>query len=431
MLKSVTKYVFIDTSIALHFKRPDQVDWLKLTGADKVVLVAAPIILRELEKQKVSHNSQKLRERADNFIKWLDKFMEEPETEVRSNVTWLFLPYEPQIDFRNENLSKTVADDHLIASVLDFSRQSELSPIVVVADIGLKNKLRYRQIDVLVLTDDLRIPVEPSLLERENEELRKKLARIESRTPKLSIAFEGGVQHQVLHARDPKSYKVKSLEQIKEEYPFKSRSGKRDLSPSLSNFHAIEQGIIDKRISTYNQQLREFFSDYQKYFDIFNDWKEEICMYHAVKLVIANDGTAPASNVDVELYFPEGVIPVDKDDIPERSKPPVVPEKNQGILASYFTDIGHLDFQEISKNQQKWLTAHLSGTTNIELNENSVCISYPKLKHGFSEISDPLIFRFASRDVVGSFNIDYRLSANEMPDAVEGKLHICIDDIQQ
>ena len=154
-------------------------------------------------------------------------------------------------------------------------------------------------------------------------------------------------------------------------------------------------------------------------------------MHHLIELVIANDGTAPASNIDAELYFPEGVIPVDEDDIPERPKPPAAPEKNQGIFASHFTDIRHFDFQEIAKNQQKWLTAHLSGTTNIELNENSVCISYPKLKHGFSEISDPLIFRFTSRDDVGSFKISYRLSADEVPDAVEGDIHIRIDQDRQ
>ena len=431
MLKSATKYVFIDTNIALHFKRPDQVDWLKLTGADKVVLVAAPIILRELEKQKVSHKSQKLRERADNYIKWLDKFMEEPETEVRSNVTWLFLPYEPQIDFSGERLSENIADDQLIASVLYYSRQSGAHPIVAVADTGLKVKLKSRNIDVLVLPDDQRLPVEPDPIERENEKLRKKITRLESRMPKLSIAFEGGVQHQVLHARDPKSYKVKSLEQIKEEYPFKSRSGERDLSPSLSNFHAIEQGIIDERISTYNQQLRKYFSDYQKYFDLFADWKEEICMYHALKLVISNDGTAPASNVDVELYFPEGVVPVDKDDIPEKPKLPVAPKQKEGLTVQDVRGFGNFDVVRSAIERSNRLTAHLLGESDVDLDENSICISYLKLKHGFRKISDPLIFRFVSRDAVGAFKFSYRLSADEVPDAVEDDLHIRIDQRRQ
>ena len=431
MPKSAAVYVFIDADTALHFKRPDQIDWLKLTGASEVVLVAAPILLSELEKHKVFNQSKKLRSRADKYVKWLRQFLRMPKSEVRSKVTWFFLPSEPQIHFNDEHLNESIGDDRLIASVLDYSRSSGACPIVATADIGLESKLYHRNIEVLTLPEDLRLPDEPDPIERENMELREKLARIESRMPKLSIAFEGGGQHQVLHVRDPKSYKVKSLEQIKEEYPFKSRSGERDLSPSLSNFHAIEQGIIDKRISTYNQQLREFFSDYHKYLDMFNDWKEEICMYHAVKLVIANDGTAPASNVDVELYFPEEVVPVDEDDIPEKPKPPAVPKHKEGITIQDVRGFGNFDVVASAKEQYKRLTAHLPGVPEIDQDKNAIFINYPKLKHRSNRISDLLIVRFASRDAVGSFKIDYVLSADDLPDVVEGNLHFRIDDTKQ
>ena len=334
----------------------------------------------------------------------------------------------PQIDFRNENLSETVADDHLIASVLDYSYQSEQSPIVVVADIGLKNKLKYRQIEVLVLTDDLRLPGEPHPLERENRELQEKLARIESRIPKLSIAFEGGSQHQVLHDRDPKPYKVKSLGQIKEEHPYVTTSQETERPSSVNAVYAIKIKSRENRSSRYNLELEKYFSEYQVYLDQYSIWVEKICLHHTIKVVIDNIGTAPASIVDVELYFPQGVIPVDKDDIPDMPKPPVAPEQNFG---SYLMGKTNLDFIGSFVEHHKRLTAHLSGVPDIELEQNAIYISYSKLKHGFNEISDHLIFRFASRDAVGSFNIDYRLSANEIPDAVEGKLNIRIDDIQQ
>lgn len=41
-------YAFIDTNTAPHFKRPDQIDWRTLADAKVVVLVVAPILLREL-----------------------------------------------------------------------------------------------------------------------------------------------------------------------------------------------------------------------------------------------------------------------------------------------------------------------------------------------------------------------------------------------
>ena len=430
MSNSATVHVFLDANIALHFKRPDQVDWLKLTGAGEVVLVAAPILLSELEEQKIFHKLRKLRERAGEYIKWLDKFVEVPGTEVRSKVTWMFLTDEPQIDFGAERLSETISDDQLIASVLCYSRQSGSRPVVATSDIGLKIKLKSRLIEVLVLPDDLRLPDEQDPVERENKELRNKITRLESRMPRVSIAFEGGVQHQVLHARDPKSYKVKTLEQIKEEHLYMTTAAEDGLFPSASTMHAIEQTLRRENRLNFNEQLDKFFGDYQKFFDRYAVWQETICMHHAIKIVIANAGTAPASNVDVELYFPEGVVPVDEDDIPEQPKLPVSPKQNQGIFASHLVSNENFDFFGSFIEQHNRLTTYSPSMPNVELDNNSINISYFQLKHGFSEVTEPLIFRFVSKDTVGSFKINYRLSANELPDAVEGDLHIRIDDSQ-
>ena len=421
MSKSATAYVFIDTNTALHYQRPEQIDWLKLTGAGEVVLVATPILLRELEEKKVFIKSQKLRERAGTYIKWLHQFMVSPMTEVRSNVTWLFLPDEPQIDFSAERLSESISDDQLIASVLYFSRQSGARHIVATADIGLEVKLINRRIDVLTLPDDLSLPVELDPTERENEELRKKIARIESRMPKLSITFENGAQYHTLHDCESKFTNVKSMEQMKEELPFMTTAGETALSSPVMTKNKIEQ-------INYNQRVENYFSDYDNYIDRYALWQETICMHHTIKLVIANDGTAPASSVDVELFFPDGVVPVDKDGIPEEPNPPAVPRQKKGISVSHFADKGNHDVLVRTKECLKRLALLLP---NIEQDKNSICISYVQLKHGFSETCKPVIIRFMSRDAMGSFKIRYRLSANELPDAIENDLHIRIDETQQ
>ena len=102
------------------------------SGASEVVLIAAPVLLREPEEQKVSHNSKKIRGRADKYIKWLHQFLLKPTIEVRPKVTWFFLPSEPQINFTDERLNESIRDDQLIASVLDYSRNSEERPREVV-----------------------------------------------------------------------------------------------------------------------------------------------------------------------------------------------------------------------------------------------------------------------------------------------------------
>ena len=401
MSNFATVYVFIDANTALHFKRPDQIDWLKLTGVGEVILVATPILLRELEEQKIINNSRKLRERAAKYINWLDKFVDAPGTEVRSKVTWMFLSVEPQINFRAERLSETISDDQLIASALCYSRQSGAHPIVATADIGLKVKLKSRPIEVLALPDDLRLPVEQDPIERENEDLRNKIRRLESRMPSLSITFEDGAEYHTLRILEPNIIDVKSLEQIKEEHPYETTDEKTSRSSSAIKEFSKEQKSREN--SRYNLDLDKYFRNYRIYLDQYADWQEIMCMHHWIKIDIANVGTAPASNVDVELYFPEGVIPVDKDDIPREPEHPIAPEKNLGIFGSSLMGNRNLDFLGRAMELPRRLTPHMQGEPYIDLGENTICISYLELKHGFGKVCDPLIFRFVSRDTEKSF----------------------------
>ena len=426
MSNVATVYVFVDANTALHFKRPDQIDWLKLTDAGEVVLVATPILLRELEEQKIINNSRKLRERAAKYIKWLDIFVDAPGTEIRAKVTWMFLTDEPQIDFRAERLSETISDDQLIASALCYSRQSDARPIVATADIGLKVKLKSRPIEVLVLPDDLRLPVEQDPIERENEDLRDKIRRLESRMPSLSITFEDGSEYHTLRIREPNFIDVKSLEQIKEEHPYETTDEETGRSSSAIKEFSIE--LKSRENSRYNLELDKYFRAYRAYLNQCADWQERMCMHHWIKIDISNVGTAPASNVDVELFFPKGVTPVDKHDIPEQPAPPIAPEKNQGFFGSSLMGDRDLNVLGSGMKQLRRLTPRMQGEPSIDLDENRICISYLDLKHGFRKICEPLIFCFVSRDTEKSFKINYRLSANELPDAVEGDLHIRIGD---
>jgi hypothetical protein len=93
-------HIFLDSNTALHFKRPDQIDWQELTNSNQVVLVAAPILHRELEQQKIHNPSRKLRERAGDYIKWLVQFVRDPDREVRPGTKWLFFLSSPRFILR-------------------------------------------------------------------------------------------------------------------------------------------------------------------------------------------------------------------------------------------------------------------------------------------------------------------------------------------
>jgi hypothetical protein len=78
--------VFLDANAALHFKRADQIDWCSLANVASVVLIFAPVFLRELEEQKLYNRSSKLRQRADDTTRWLAGLMDVAEPNIRLGV---------------------------------------------------------------------------------------------------------------------------------------------------------------------------------------------------------------------------------------------------------------------------------------------------------------------------------------------------------
>ena len=400
MPRSTTVHIFIDSNTALHFKRPDQIDWCTLANANKVILVAAPVLLRELEQQKIGNRSPKLRERAADYITWLHRFVRHSETEVRASVGWWFLPDEPQLDFAAERLSQTIADDHLIASVLHYTRQSAVSVLVATADLGLEVKLRSRGIGVLELPDDLRLPAELDPVELENRNLRRQIARFEARMPKLSVVFEGGAQHHPLPLRAPNGNSVASLDQIRVDNPYMQRP-KDGAGAAFVNFQRLTQqlGVSAERADKYDEELDQYFDQYQRYLDRHAAWCETLSLHHLVKFVIANDGTAPASNVDLDLFFPDGTRPVDEDDFPKEPKAPQAPKRPQGIMdirdligPDYLSTLITPNLHQITNPM---ISSNHDGRPIVGKNGDSVRIGYSALKHGFSVTSDDLIFRFA------------------------------------
>ena len=434
MPRSTSAHIFIDANTALHFKRPDQIDWRTLVNANDVVLVAAPVLLRELEEQKVINGSSKLRDRAADYIKWLYQFVRQPETEVRAGVRWWFLPDEPQLDFAAERLSLTIADDHLIASVLHYTRQSVISALVATADLGLEVKLRSRGIGVLELPEDLRLPAESDPIELENRNLRRQIARFEARAPKLSVVFEGGAQHRALCFRDPNANSVPSLVQIRADNPYmhgkKAVARPRDrVGAAFADIQRLTQqlGVSPERADKYNEELEQYFNQYQRYLDHHAAWRETLSLHHLVKFVIANDGTAPASNIDLDLFFPDGTRPVDEDDIPKEPKAAKAPERPQGIVE--MRGLGGSDYLSplTTPNLHDVTNPNDDGHPIVGKDGDSVRIGYSTLKHGFSVTSDGLIFRFGDAAAVRAFSVEFRLSADELPDALKGLLHFRID----
>jgi hypothetical protein len=209
----------------------------------------------------------------------------------------------------------------------------------------------------------------------------------------------------------------------------------RQGSGVASSFAALQVlGVSHDRVDTYNRELVKYYNEYKRHLANLDTWQEGVGLHAMIELVVANEGTAPASNIDLELDFPEEVMPVDIDDFPKEPKPPKPPARPHGLMdIPALTDTDHISSLLQRSDLSALINPNLinpnyNGAPVIDHDTSSVCISLSSLKHGFTSTCDPFLIRFRSRQSISNFSIEYRLSADELPEAVTGELHVRIND---
>jgi len=274
-----TAHLIVDANYLMHFRRPDQVDWPEILDCKSVVLLMTPVLLRELEEQKVKNPSRKLRERAKQVVSWIASMFESPAPkEIRPRVTIAFIRHSPLINFADHRLSREVADDELIAAALEYRAEHGCSVGVLTADSGLRIKLPAHNIPATVPPDRLLLPEEPDPLERENARLRAEVVRYASRQPDLRLAFVDGKSALELPCL---------RERIEQEFPF----------------------AADFMISGFL---------YDDYVEKFERWKQNSLLAAPFAICLENRGTAVANNIRIELKdFPDFIKVFDRGEPPE------------------------------------------------------------------------------------------------------------------
>ena len=435
-----TAHVFIDANVLLHFLRPDQIDWCTLTKADAVILVGAPVLLRELEKHKVHNKSRTLRERSLDLVKWLAPFIDDPEQAVRPGARWFFLPHDPLIDFVTHNLSRDVSDDHLIASVMVYKPSTHDPVFVATDDIGLRAKIKFRQIDVLSLPDSMRRPAELDPFEQEHKRLRAENEKLKNRIPKLSVTFPDGRAFQDIYIEERRNLGAPSLEAVKRRHPLAelaedgAAAGSLQNAPTPLGWARMQKkmfAIPENRVKAYNEALADYYGRYQKYLLELEDYQEKTRLSAQIGIVIANKGTAPATRIDLMLTFPEWIrLTAIDDDAPQEPEPPIPPPRPTPADELLRANMRNLGMS--LTGQGTWPAAlnalsrpiRWEGDPNITLDGQSVRFRLVRLQHGAREPVEAFVMRFIGPQNVRSFSIQYRISADEIPEPITDKIHI-------
>lgn len=125
-----------------------------------MVLFVCPPVIRELNKHKDTPRTPKLRDRAASALRRLDAWTDSLSPIVLPNAVEVrFTIHDAGIDFAAHHLVRDIADDHLIAALIELQAEASPSPVVLLTrDTGLKLKARAHGFSVASLPDSALLP---------------------------------------------------------------------------------------------------------------------------------------------------------------------------------------------------------------------------------------------------------------------------------
>ncbi|PQJ33601.1 hypothetical protein BSZ35_02405 [Salinibacter sp. 10B] len=457
-------YAILDTNFFLHFKQIEDVDWREMLDADSVKLVIPRRMIEELDEKKDEGSSEKLRDRARKAQGNIEQYLFENDTnEIQSSVLLDHYRKLPEKYFNSKDLDRDTPDDHLVATALHIkenTNDSESRVLIVTNDIGPRLSAEPRNVNTEKPPEHLRLPNPKSELEKEIARLRHEKQRLEGTMPDLGLRFDNGKDHlEVGLDRDRviSSEEIKSeMSNVKQQFPPKeypedcasmddlkssiNSSIKKKIGEEVEN-EKVRSTIPKEEYERYNSDLENFYEDYASYLE---DKRENSIIENMIidiNLKMVNDGTTPGEDIDIVLRFPEAVHLFNEDPVsdleePSRPEPPTPPktfgdlvgDRGLGGTASQAALISPKPIQGAELLQPQLRT----GSSPIVENRNEdISIAkyhVTKLKHNQGRSLSSIYAIFSPPGATKNFEINYEMTAANVPNPITGSLHVVIEE---
>lgn len=252
-----------------------------------------------------------------------------------------------------------------------------------------------------------------------------------NRMPELHVVLDRDVEGPLrIPQKLPAKLGVKSIEEIKKETPLLPLPFKRDgLGPSrisLAGQTGILAGLGHKKpvsqwtreeTEGYNRRVEAYYASYARFLEERADFERLRLRSFQVNLRLENSGTLPATDIDVDVYFPEGIVLYDENGkfavAPEPPEPPPQRPTPPG-----FASVSHHALDIPSLVNPGWMQR----STRVYPNERLVRFSWSELKHNHGVDFDTFIISFATADDIRTFEAEFRITAKEPIDPITGTI---------
>jgi hypothetical protein len=427
--------------IFLHYRSIEEIDFLSLLGADKIIIVIPRITIRELDKEKSTHKQTRIQERAKKVLQKIEKWLQE-DGSIRTGISVVYYDSSPTIPFDKYGLNPNWSDDFLLATIVQFKHENPTAEIYLISqDSGPRLTAQHLGIPALELPQEFMIPVIADPLELENFELKRTVAKLQSALPHLVVCFAGSDPPES-HAKFLLQKPLKPIEEeienkikeLKEKYPkrYPSAIKKTDTHASMAAALSALQSLLPtppEEYDRYNSDVDKYLSSYEQYMRRSWEIKEVGTRTIQFQIETRNIGTAPADDIDFYFYFPDGFKLFTEEDLPplpKKPRPPVEPRTQAQILAESIDRFRN--FPDISIPRPFIPQIRQPSTFTLRRNKSYELTDHSqRIKHGDFFLFPELFLTFDSFETAASFSCEYTIRPANVPEPLKGKLHFVIE----
>jgi PIN domain len=427
---------FIDANVLLHYKHFKEVNWLSFSSDKSVTEIQirlASSVVDELDNLKYTHPSKKMRHRIADILACIDESLEQNDGMIQDNVSLCFDSGELDPNaYTKFALSKESGDDRLLASILRHSNENlEIVSWLITNDIGLKHKARLRNIKVIKMPAELKLPDEPDTRDRQIHELKQMVEKHAVRMPDLKLEFSNFQEWaEVTLSQAPTLTGLEvaqKMEAIRKAFPKQEESDVPDyvkkhagllIKPDVDLKQMNLVQVIGAAVSEFyksslviaNMKTESFYKEYKLYLAAESQYLAEMARTIQLGLVLLNRGTIPADDVDIQIKFPLGLQVGPREGLPPRPAPPVSPNQTSILPPEVFPPAQVASATKLSFRK-------VFDGTIVEGN-------IPRLKHLLSAALPLLYVKFDSEDTIRSFTMPYILHASNVSSRITGELNL-------
>ncbi len=388
-------------------------------------MVIAPVIIDEIDKHK-RNAKKKIAARAKSVTKLFEQIIDHGDKD------WILIDKRPTSTIFLENsLDKSEQDDCLLATILEFSSENpEDQKILVSEDFGPRLKAKNLGIKTIKLSDSELLTEEPDENEIRLKNLMRENNELKNLVPKVDLFLRGKSKHinfqKFQGTMTFDQYCAQKMEELKKKYPYHKIPFKMPTQRDLIFRSAIEESMMHNESRRYNQNLDQFFEDYEyEYLPQLYNWHISRLLSIEIELEIYNEGNVPAENIDLLLRFPKGFSIELADTFNPFPHSPVPPEKplptNELLMR----------LNELRKK----MPPHIPSPTTLskpfisiqKTDGLQVEMKCSYLKHHQSFKFSKLAIYFQTMDNMKGFEFEYKLMIANDPKLPNGKLQVSFE----